>query len=705
MFKKKNFYNFWPIVVIFILVTIFFGKTLIPPSGSIIYGGDLNDQFYFWKSFYVDNIKNGVIPFWNPYSFSGTPFLAHPATVAFYPLNFIFFIFPVNVAFSVFLYIHVVLAGLFMYLLCRKYTEKIPALSAAIVFCLSGLMAARIYAGHIDIISTFIWIPAVFWSVTNALENGKRKYISLSILFLTLQILAGYMVVVVFTLELIFIYKLVITILGHYEPKMTNGIKSFLTLFFIIIMSFGISAIQILPAIEFVRNSIRGQGLPYDLLTWGSYTKDLFLTFLSPFKYGNPFPENYTYNGPGPNFFELSYFTGIIPILLFISYIVYKLYNLIRFKKTDKVFLGLLSGLIFFVLVSLGNNFPLHFLLYKLIPFYRLFRIPPQHLIVVVFIIALISSFSLTLIKNKIIQVAIVFLIIIELFNYDKKFIRLTAIPTKKFDINLVETLKSDKELYRVLPDYSVVSGVRHSWDFESSMYYKINSTSGYNPILLNNYYHFIDLLNNNYTSSINKYNVEIPPPDPTSKDIDFLNIKYILADKNYDQIKEKNLSKYSLKKEGETYRLYENKDYLPRFFIDCLGKGIQKGDILDYQLNRIRLRINSVCEGILTSSEVYYPGWKASVDGRVVQISRSNTAFRSIFLPKGEHTVEFYYQPTIYYLGGVISLVSLIMALIVIAIRQPAEWRSRLTGLLRLRQLANPRNDNIGIPRGIPKW
>ncbi len=670
MFKKLSLSKFWPYIVILLLITILFGKALLPSSGSIIYGGDLNDQFYFWKSFLVDNIKNGIIPFWNPYSFSGTPFLAHPATAAFYPLNFIFFIFPINVAFSVFLYIHVLLAGIFMYLLCRKFAEEIPSLSAAIVFCLSGLMAARIYSGHIDIISTFIWVPAVFWSITNALESKKKKYTFLSILFLSLQILAGYMAVIVFTLELIFIYQAVLSI---FDRK--NILKRLINFILIIFISFGISAVQLLPTIEFVRNSIRGQGLPYDLLTWGSYPKDLFLTFLSPFKYGNPFPENYTYHGPGPNFFELSYFVGVIPIILFFAFVSYKMIDYCSRPKVENFslrsknisFLGLTIALLFFLLTAMGNNFPLHLLLYKLIPFYRLFRIPSQHLMMVVFIIAFVSALAVSKFKNKWLQIIIIFLITLEMLNYDKKFIRLTAIPTKNFDINLVETLKSDKELYRVLPDYSVVSGIRHSWDFESSMFYKINSTSGYNPILLNNYYHFIDLLNKKYSSSITQYNVEIPPPDPVSKDIDFLNVKYVLADKNYDVIKDKHLGKYSLIREGETFRLYENKDYLSRFVINCSGKGIQKADVIDYQLNHIRLRINSACDGFLSTSEVYYPGWQAKIDKRQTQVYKSNTAFRSIFLPKGKHLVEFYYQPTIYYLGGLISVVSLLTLMFIL--------------------------------------
>lgn len=687
--KIKGLIRFWPYLTIFILTLLFFGKTLFPSNDQIIYGGDLKDQFFFWKSFLVDNLKQGIVPFWNPFSFSGTPFLAHPSMAVFYPLNFIFFIFPINQAFSLYLFIHVLMGAIFMYRLCRNFSDSYSAMAGSIIFSLSGLMAARIYSGHVDIISTLIWIPAVFGSVTYALDYPTKKNLAIAIFLSVLQILAGYQAVVVFTLELIFIYQVIQIVLDNLKLSSYSSSESDLVseesrsldfnssrlrsnnkvgeiinktkyFIFIIFVSFGISAVQILPTIEFVRNSIRGQGLPYGLLTWGSFRLEDFLTYINPFKYGNPFPENYTYSGPGPNFFELSYFLGIIPIILLIVFIFYKL---LLNNKPDKIFYGLLGALIFFILVSLGNNFPLHPILYKLIPLYRLFRFPSQHLIMAVFILAFISALFVAKIKNIWVKIIIVFLISIELLNYDRKFIRLAPVPTANFDSKLISSITKDKELIRVLPDYSVVSNVRKVWDFESSMTFKINSTGGYNPILLANYYHFIDQVNNNYSSSIAQYNVEVPPPDPASENIDFLNVKYVLADKNYDAIAGKSLDKYLLKIEGDSYRLYENKNYSPRFFVECKDRGIQKAEVLEYGLNNIKLKTNSDCNGILTASEVYYPGWKARIDGKAAEIKIINTAFRSINLLKGERIVEFYYQPTIYYLGGLITLGSLLLA------------------------------------------
>src|SRR3989344_5424080 len=162
--KMKN--NILPVFFIGIVIMLLFGNTLLPKANTIIYGSDLSDQFYFWKSYFIGSLKNGIVPFWNPYSFSGTPFLAHPSTAAFYPFNLVFLLLPLSFAFSVFLYSHLVLAGVGMYWYMRKKSDELSSLIASLVFSLSGFFAVRIYAGHIDIISTAVWIPWVFCSVS-----------------------------------------------------------------------------------------------------------------------------------------------------------------------------------------------------------------------------------------------------------------------------------------------------------------------------------------------------------------------------------------------------------------------------------------------------------------------------------------------------------------------------------------------------------
>ena len=81
---------------------------------------------------------------------------------------------------------------------------------------------------------------------------------------------------------------------------------------------------------------------------------------------------------------------------------------------------------------------------------------------------------------------------------------------------------------------------------------------------------------------------------------------------------------------------------------------------IIEYSLNKIIVKTSNNCDAKLMSSEVYYPGWKARVDGKEKPIIVSNRVFRTLLLPEGNHTIEYYYYPEIYIIGLIISFLTL---------------------------------------------
>jgi len=55
--------------------------------------------------------------------------------------------------------------------------------------------------------------------------------------------------------------------------------------------------------------------------------------------------------------------------------------------------------------------------------------------------------------------------------------------------------------------------------------------------------------------------------------------------------------------------------------------------------------------------SETYYPhGWKADVDGNPVDILQADYVLRAAYLPKGEHTLTFKFEPQVIKTGGIIT-------------------------------------------------
>ncbi len=61
----------------------------------------------------------------------------------------------------------------------------------------------------------------------------------------------------------------------------------------------------------------------------------------------------------------------------------------------------------------------------------------------------------------------------------------------------------------------------------------------------------------------------------------------------------------------------------------------------------------------LLVLDELFYPGWKATVDGRPAKIYRANVISRTVVVPPGRHIVSFRYRPTYFVAGLLISLAS----------------------------------------------
>ena len=60
---------------------------------------------------------------------------------------------------------------------------------------------------------------------------------------------------------------------------------------------------------------------------------------------------------------------------------------------------------------------------------------------------------------------------------------------------------------------------------------------------------------------------------------------------------------------------------------------------------------------GTLVTTDAFYPGWDATLDGRPVPVSRADLAFRAVSVPPGTHTVTYRYRPRSVFYGLRLSL------------------------------------------------
>jgi len=200
------------------------------------------------------------------------------------------------------------------------------------------------------------------------------------------------------------------------------------------------------------------------------------------------------------------------------------------------------------------------------------------------------------------------------------------------------------------------------------------------------------------------------------------LGVKYILEtkkgpDKEHKLVDDRfpdNL--FSLAYEDDAWRIWEYKNALPRIFlatqikviddkqkmIDVLydpttdlkktvivqtgsefikalneenaDESIDSGSvkIIRYEPNTVLLSVESERKGMVFLSDTYYPGWKATVDGKQTEILQADFAFRGVLVEKGSHVIEMSYQPISVMYGVVLTFfgISILLTVVYILVR-----------------------------------
>src|SRR5207245_7327645 len=72
---------------------------------------------------------------------------------------------------------------------------------------------------------------------------------------------------------------------------------------------------------------------------------------------------------------------------------------------------------------------------------------------------------------------------------------------------------------------------------------------------------------------------------------------------------------------------------------------------------NDLALRVHASGNAVLVTSDQYFPGWDATVDGHSTPIRPANVAMRAIAVPAGDHTVVFTYEPSQFRYGLLFSI------------------------------------------------
>ena len=117
--------------------------------------------------------------------------------------------------------------------------------------------------------------------------------------------------------------------------------------------------------------------------------------------------------------------------------------------------------------------------------------------------------------------------------------------------------------------------------------------------------------------------------------------------------------------------------------FADVLGESVQQDSaavavLKAYEPNNLTYEVSSAKGGVVVFSEIYYPGWRATIDGQEASLGRVNYVLRALRVPAGKHVVVLDFHPksvstteTIAYVAFAILVVAILAAIIM-------NWRKR---------------------------
>jgi hypothetical protein len=98
-------------------------------------------------------------------------------------------------------------------------------------------------------------------------------------------------------------------------------------------------------------------------------------------------------------------------------------------------------------------------------------------------------------------------------------------------------------------------------------------------------------------------------------------------------------------------------------------GPGLDRVSFLQSDTDQVWLRTTSPTDALLVASEVYYPAWRAYVDGQPEPVLVADEALRAVSVPAGEHVVEFRYQSGALTIGVLITSSSAILLAALVAL------------------------------------
>lgn len=631
-----------------------------------------------WRYIIVNSIRSGDLPLWNSFQHLGLPIHADPQTGAWYPIVWFFAFFGKYslYSFNIEFIFHIIIAALGFYKLLRYYKlSKISCLMGASVYVFSGFFVG--HAAHFSWIISIAWIPWIIYYFQRLLYRPNFYNAIWFALLIFMLLTGGYPAFTIILIYSFLVWGLIILYKSNQGIQIIKFVSISLGITILISSDFLVSVIG---SIDYFA---RGNGIDYTLASKYPLNYKTLISLIAPFS-AVSIDTNSIYRNFETDISMTNLYIGLFPLLLAFIYIY----------KNKMWILGLLA--LFFLLISFGDKLLIHRLLYDYLPGFNLFRFPAIFRFFFMSILIglgaanhnkIFKEKNFVTLKRAIIVLIILFVLIIVIVNIisSSNWNSNSNLYFFIVHLNLKEQLLLQSFLQIGILSFGLII-LKYDWNrkilFTSliildliislqiyapyTIYpYKSNLTENQSVIEKAN---TSFLLENNMNILENSKNIN--PPYPFDKGFNVYeskisyqgNYSYILKNTQYliDS-----LPQLFIRTVNNPFVFYANKtDTILNFknvnLFSRINNGIVK--IQDYSPQKINFNCSNFEKSYLCLLQNYYPGWKVKVDNKQENIILANSSFMGVYLPPGEHKVEFYFDPINVKIAFWISIISLFL-------------------------------------------
>lgn len=264
--------DFIAVALLMLILLVVFADVVA--GWGVFYFRDFSSYYFPVKKMMRDVVLGGEFPWWTRAYSAGQPLAANPEHEVFYPLTWLILL-PNYVAalhLQVLLHVAITLAG--MYALLRSLALRpFASFFGALTFGLGGVTLSNI--SLLPILYCAAWLPLTCLFSRRFLLHGGRRAFALAVMFLALQMLVGEPTTILQT-------ALIVAAYAAYRAWRDRMIRPIASAAAIGAVAALIAAIEVVPAFDFARDSVRARPFPFEIVADWSMPWPKLLELIAP---------------------------------------------------------------------------------------------------------------------------------------------------------------------------------------------------------------------------------------------------------------------------------------------------------------------------------------------------------------------------------------------------------------------------------------